>query len=261
MAPVITLLTDFGNQDGYVGVMKGVIVSICPAARLIDLTHIIPPQDLAAARFTLLTAYPYFPAGTVHLVVVDPGVGTSRRAIALQTTHGYLVGPDNGVLSGVMDQTGVIAAVVLTNADYWRSPTPSTTFHGRDIFAPVAAAIANGTPLENLGEPLHPDALVRLAIPEVQVEAAQVTGHVQHIDHFGNIITTIPAAIAHTKPWIVQVGPVEIPVGQTYSDVARGEAIALVGSHGWLEIAVHGGSAQALLQLAVGDPVRLQAAQ
>ena len=259
MTPLITLLTDFGEQDGYVGVMKGVITGLCPTANLIDLTHSIPPQNIAAARFTLLNAYSYFPKGAVHLVVVDPGVGTPRRAVALQTSCGYLVGPDNGVLSGVVDHIGVIAAVTLTNTDYWRSPNPSKTFHGRDIFAPVAAAIAKGTPLEELGNRLDPTSLVRIEIPALHTTETQVTGHVQHIDHFGNIITTIPAAIAENGSWIAQIGPVEIPVGQTYGEVERGHAIALVGSHGWLEIAVNTNSAQARFQLAIGDKVMLKA--
>ena len=169
MAPIMTLLTDFGYQDGYGGVMKGLIASSCPTAQLIDLTHSIPPQNIAAARFTLLNAYAHFPLGTVHLVVVDPGVGTTRRAIALQISHGYLVGPDNGVLSGVVDAVGAIAAVELTNPDYWRTAEPSTTFHGRDIFAPVAAHLVAGVPLEKLGATISPTSLTRIAIPQPDI--------------------------------------------------------------------------------------------
>jgi S-adenosylmethionine hydrolase len=133
----IALITDFGLQDSYVGVMKGVIATLSPTTQLIDLTHSLPPQDLYAARFTLLSAYPYLPPGTVYLVVVDPGVGTNRRAVAVQTTQGILVGPDNGVLSGVLESDPAVNAVELTNPDYWRqsSSQPSPTFHGRDIFA------------------------------------------------------------------------------------------------------------------------------
>ena len=261
MPPVITLLTDFGDRDGYVGVMKGVIVSICPEARLIDLTHNIPPQNIAAARFTLLNAYPYFPVGTVHLVVVDPGVGTARRAIALQTPRGYLVGPDNGVLSGVIDQAETVQAVELTATTYWRSPQPSSTFHGRDIFAAAAAHLAAGVDLRELGRAIAPDSLVRIAIPPPEITEDWIVGSVQHIDHFGNIVTTIPAAALTSRHWTMQVGAVEMPVGQTYGDVEIGHAIALVGSHGWVEIAVNGSSAQARLRLAIGDEVQLIAKQ
>ena len=257
MPPIITLLTDFGYRDGYVGVMKGVIVGICPDARLIDLTHDIPPQNIAAGRFTLLNAYSYFPEGTVHLVVVDPGVGTARRAIALQTPRGYLVGPDNGVLSGVIDHTEPVTAVELTEPKYWRSPHPSHTFHGRDIFAAAAAHLAAGVELPALGEAIALDSLLSIAIPQPTITAERVSGSVQHIDHFGNIVTTIPAAALGSQTWMMQVGAVEIPVGQTYGDVEIGHAIALVGSHGWVEIAVNGSSAQARLRLAIGDDVQL----
>lgn len=261
MPPVMTLLTDFGDRDGYVGVMKGVIVSICADARLIDLTHAIPPQNIPAARFTLLNAYAYFPAGTVHLVVVDPGVGTARRAIAVQTSRGFLVGPDNGVLSGVIDQAETVQAVELTAAQYWRSPHPSATFHGRDIFAAVAAHLATGVELQALGELINPKTLVRIAIPQPKIMSDRIVGSVQHIDHFGNIVTTIPAAALASQNWIMQVGAIAMPVGQTYGEVEIGHAIALVGSHGWVEIAVNGSSAQARLRLAIGDAVQLIAKQ
>jgi S-adenosylmethionine hydrolase len=259
MPPPITLLTDFGDRDGYVGVMKGVIAGICPEARLIDLTHDIPPQNLAAARFTLLNAYPYFPAGTVHLVVVDPGVGTARRAIALQLPQGYVVGPDNGVLSGVFDQVPPedIQAVELTEPQYWRSPQPSQTFHGRDIFAPVAAHLAAGVALTALGDSLDPQTLTRIAIPPAKITPQQIIGSIQHSDHFGNLITTIPVAAIADQTWVMQVGEVEIPFGKAYGEVAIGHAIALVGSHGWVEIAVNSSSAQARLRLVIGDEVQL----
>ena len=261
MPPIMTLLTDFGDRDGYVGIMKGVIVNICPEARLIDLTHTIPPQNIPAARFTLLNAHPYFPAGTVHLVVVDPGVGTARRAIALQTPRGYLVGPDNGVLSGVIDQAETVQAVELTATTYWRSPQLSHTFHGRDVFAPAAAHLAAGVKLQELGKIIDPNTLSRIAIPQPQITKDRIAGSVQYIDHFGNIITTIPATAMGSQPWIMRVGAVEMPVGQTYGDVEIGHAIALIGSHGWVEIAVNGSSAQARLRLAIGDEVQLIAKQ
>lgn len=258
MAPVITLLTDFGYQDSYVGVMKGVILGICPTATLIDLTHHIAPQNIAAARFNLLNAYPYLPQGTVHLVVVDPGVGTARRALALQTPRGYLVGPDNGVFSGILATESAIAAVALTNARYWRSPHPSHTFHGRDLFAPVAAHLAAGVDLMQLGDPIDPTSLEECFIPAPIMTEHQIEGHIQHIDHFGNLITTIPAAAVQQSGWTMHIREVRVPLGQTYGEVEMGAAIALVGSHGWLEVAVNGGSAADQLRLSVGDKLQLR---
>ncbi len=260
MTPAITLLTDFGDQDGYVGVMKGVIVGICPTVRILDLTHAVPPQNIAAARFTLLQTYRYFPPGTIHTVVVDPGVGTARRAIAVQTATGYFVGPDNGVLSGVLEEEEAIAAVALTCPAYWRTPQPSPTFHGRDIFAPVAAHLAAGVPLAALGPAIAPAGLLRLTLPTPQITDTLMIGHVQHVDYFGNLITTLKGDRLAARSWQLQVGQITMPVGQTYGDVPIGHAIAIVGSHGWVEIAVNGSSAQARLRLRVGDEIRLWAA-
>ena len=262
---IITLLSDFGLSDVYVGVMKGVIAQINPALTVVDLTHQIPPQNIAAARFSLMNAYPYFPTGTVHVAVVDPGVGSHRRGIALQLDSGFLVGPDNGLFSGVLNQNPVVEAVELTNPKYWRTLTPSTTFHGRDIFASAGAHLASGVPLEQLGEVIDPETLVQLAIPERTPTATGVAGCIQYVDHFGNLITNIPAADVQGKTWSVAVGdsPTEtlrdriIPGSQTYSDRPLGEVVALVGSHGWVEIAVNGGSAQSELQMDWGTVVEV----
>ena len=262
---IITLLSDFGLSDVYVGVMKGVIAQINPVLTVVDLTHQIPPQNIAAARFSLMNAYPYFPTGTVHIAVVDPGVGSHRRGIALQLDTGFLVGPDNGLFSGVLNQNPVVEAVELTNPKYWRTPTPSTTFHGRDIFASAGAHLASGIPLVQLGEVIDPETLVQLAIPERTPTATGVAGCIQYIDHFGNLITNIPAADVQGKTWSVAVGdsPTEtlreriIPGSQTYSDRPLGEVVALVGSHGWVEIAVNGGSAQSELQMDWGTVVEV----
>ncbi len=262
---IITLLSDFGLSDVYVGVMKGVIAQINPALTVVDLTHQIPPQNIAAARFSLINAYPYFPTGTVHIAVVDPGVGSHRRGIALQLDTGFLVGPDNGLFSGVLNQNPLVEAVELTNPKYWRTPTPSTTFHGRDIFASAGAHLASGVPLEQLGEVIDPETLVQLTIPEQTPTASGVAGCIQYIDHFGNLITNIPAADVQGKTWSVAVGdsPTEtlreriIPGSQTYSNQPVGEVVALVGSHGWVEIAVNGGSAQSELQMDWGTVVEV----
>jgi len=254
---ILTLLTDFGLQDSYVGVMKGAIAQINPQITIIDLTHTLPRQNLGAARFALMNAYPYFPDDTVHVAVVDPGVGSDRRAIALELSQGVLVGPDNGLFSGVLRQDPPLKAVELTNPNYWRSPHPSATFHGRDIFAPVGAHLANGVAIEQLGTPLDPDTLVDFPLPPYSREKQYIRGVIQSIDHFGNLITNIPAEVVEGHPWSVILGQ-EIIVGtQTYSDLPVGKAIALIGSHGWVEIAVNCGSAQQQLKLTWGDPVQL----
>ncbi|MEB3289561.1 MAG: SAM-dependent chlorinase/fluorinase [Leptolyngbya sp.] len=254
---MITLLTDFGHQDAYVGVMKGVIVSHCPTTPIVDLTHDIPPQDLWAARFQLLSVFPYFPPRTVHVVVVDPGVGTDRRALAVRLAGGCYVGPDNGILSGVLEHTPVLEAVALTNPAYWRLPQPSRTFQGRDIFAPVAAHVANGVPLSALGTAIAADSLVRLSLPPLQETEQGLTGCLQYIDHFGNAATTIPAERLGNGPWHLVWQQQTLPGVGAYNAVAPSAPLALVGSHGFLELAVNQGSAQALLGLAVGDAVSL----
>ena len=253
----IALITDFGLQDSYVGVMKGVIATLSPTTQLIDLTHSLPPQDLYAARFTLLSAYPYLPPGTVYLVVVDPGVGTNRRAVAVQTAQGILVGPDNGVLSGVLERAPALNAVELTNPDYWRQSSPqlSPTFHGRDIFAPVAAHLANGLPIDRLGPAIDPQSLVRLPLMTPTATATGWEGAVQYIDRFGNAATTIPADAVAAGRWQLTVGDLTLAGVSTYGEVAPGDGLALVGSHGFVEIAVNQGSAQQRFGLAVGDRI------
>ncbi|MFQ3614292.1 MAG: SAM-dependent chlorinase/fluorinase [Cyanobacteriota bacterium] len=255
--PWISLLTDFGLQDPYVGIMKGVIHTLAPQAELIDLTHGIPPQDVAAARFALMTAYPYLPQGTIHLAVVDPGVGSSRRAVALQIVQGYLIGPDNGLFSGILAQSPALAAVELNNSRYWRTPTPSSTFHGRDIFAPAAAHLANGIPLSELGDPLNPAELTRLDWPQPQPTPSGYQAVIQAIDHFGNCITTLPEPLLRGRNWRVWVRETWIPLVSTFASSSVGELIAVVGSSGWLEIAQNQGNASQLLHLRVGDEIRV----
>lgn len=254
---IITLLTDFGLQDVYVGVMKGVIARINPFIQTIDITHQIPPQDLATARFCLMNAYSYFPAGTVYIAVVDPGVGSHRRGVAIQFSGGYLVGPDNGVFSGVLSLSCPIAAVELTNHEYWRTPHPSSTFHGRDIFASVGAYLANGIPLQMLGNLITPETLVQLPLPCVEPTNKGLRGCIQYIDIFGNLITNIPSSAVEGKKWSVTLKELVIPQGKTYNDVELGKLVSLIGSYGWVEIAVNGGSAQSELQSNVGDEVKI----
>ena len=267
---ILTLFTDFGMRDPYVGILKGVIAQVNPWLRVIDVTHEIPPQDVGAARFALMTSYRYFPPGTVHMAVVDPGVGSQRRAVAISfqpapnQVPSFLVGPDNGLFSGVLDRTLVVAAVELTNCQYWRTPEPSSTFHGRDIFATVAAHLASGVSLEHLGAPIELDSLVSLPLPSYRVEPHGendqylIHGVIQAIDHFGNLITTIPAAAVNQAQWWLMLGPIEIASKPTYAAGRPQEVLALVGSHDWIEIAVNGGNAQRILGVGIGDPVSVQ---
>ncbi|MEG3937004.1 SAM-dependent chlorinase/fluorinase [Microcoleus sp. S36b_A3] len=264
---IITLLTDFGLSDVYVGVMKGTIAQINPQLKVIDITHQIPSQNIAAGRFCLMTAFAYFPAETVHIAVVDPGVGSKRLGVAVKCANCFLVGPDNGLFSGVLSResalakpapTGAaptkrIAAVELTNSQYWRTSEPSSTFHGRDIFAAAGAHLANGVPLEELGDAIDPASLVQLQIPNCAVTATGAVGCVQYVDRFGNLITNIPNNCIVSNNWSVIISntcdPIRIPSGKTYSDSKPGDLIAITGSDGWLEIAVNGGSAQSVLEL------------
>ncbi|WP_017651393.1 SAM hydrolase/SAM-dependent halogenase family protein [Fortiea contorta] len=254
---LLTLLSDFGDRDVYVGVMKGVVAQINSGLTIVDLTHQIPPQNIVAGRFCLMNAYSYFPEGTVHVAVVDPGVGGARRAIAVEFAQGFLVGPDNGIFSGVLSQSPAISAVELTNADYWRTPQPSKTFHGRDIFAAVGARLASGTPLQWLGREIDCQTLVSLHIRDRQKTTTGVVGYIQYIDHFGNLVSNIPKSDIQGQNWCVQVSGLRIPGRETYGDVQMGEAIALVGSHGWVEIAINGGNANLQLQINWEDTVEV----
>jgi len=276
--PLVTLTTDFGTADGYVGTMKGVILSIAPDAQLVDISHEIAPQNVRQAAYVLYTAYPFFPPHTVHLVVVDPGVGSARRPIALRTPAGYFVGPDNGVFSYVMACEPVEALVELRDPRY-RLPQVSHTFHGRDVFAPAAAHLAAGVPITALGPPvLDP---VTFPPPCLEITPEGITGEVLHADRFGNVITSIGRLVwsedelsfepafrkAGGGGWarfkageaaIVVAGREIAGVHHTYAEVAPGDVLALVGSEGHLEIAVREGSAARRLGLRSGDRVVLR---
>jgi hypothetical protein len=275
--PIVTVTTDFGTADGYVGTMKGVILSIAPDARLVDLSQDIAPQDVRQAAYVLHATYPFFPPRTVHLVVVDPGVGSARRAIALRTPKGTFVGPDNGVFSYIMAEQPVEAVVELADPRY-QLPEVSHTFHGRDIFAPAAAHLAAGVPLDALGPPV-PDPIT-LPLPQLAIDAEAISGEVLHTDHFGNVITSIgrltwrsdapgltlePAfrsgreALTLRDDGRVRAGGRVIDgIHRAYASVERGELLALVGSGGFLEVAVREGSAAERLELRPGDPIVVQ---
>jgi len=263
--PVITLITDFGQADGYVGTMKGIIVGICPEATLIDITHEIRPQAVQEAAYVLSTAAPCFPPATIHLVVVDPGVGSKRHPIVVQTERAFYVAPDNGVLGLALAQDPARLAVHLTESRY-RLPQVSATFHGRDIFAPTAAHLACGTDPREMGNPLPLSDLVSLPALQSQRKADGTwTGQILHIDHFGNLITNVQYPMSDAYPplpnnqvCVLVAGKRIMGLSRTFADVEPGELVTYVGSSGYVEIAAREGSAAAALGMDVGDPVQIE---
>ena len=265
--PVITLTTDFGSIDPYVGVMKGVVLGINPEASLVDITHQIEPQNILQGAFLLGKGYHFFPPHAIHLVVVDPGVGSSRRPIILETPRGRFVGPDNGVLSYVLtdggaqplmgkaDQVGLPAewrAYHLTNPGYWLHPL-SSTFHGRDLFAPVAGHLSLGVLPQEMGEEV--DSLTCLPVDAPTWEDDRLRGRVVHIDRFGNLITDLPSSLLDEAPQLkVDVGGSRIR--GLSANYAQGDGLlALIGSYDTLEVALKNGSAAAKLGAHIGDAV------
>ena len=267
-APLITFVSDFGLDDWFVGVVHGVLLERCPEARIVDLTHAIPPGDVSRAAFVLEAAAPDLPAGTVHLAVVDPGVGTERRAIAARARGQWFVGPDNGVLEWALADPKADVRE-LTEAKWFRSPV-SRTFHGRDVFAPVAAALARGAAGKDLGPRIQDP--VRLAAARPRLEPpdpasgggpSRLMGVIAYIDRFGNALTNLDeAAIATAFPGAPQ-GALEVHAGgrvieglaRSYGDAPVGTVVAVIGSSGRLEIAQVSGAADSRLGLGVGDHV------
>lgn len=247
--PLVTLLTDFGTADGYVAEIKGVLLSAVPEMRIVDVTHEIAPQEIESARLALARYWRRFPPGTIHLVVVDPGVGGTRAALALQSDERLLVGPDNGVLSPALLAPGARAVSL---------PVPAhaaPSFHGRDLFAPAVVQLALGVPLDSLGDPVDEPVLLRTPEPTRLADGA-VRGQIIAIDHFGNAITNCLSI----RGGVVEVGSLMLPVHHTYSDVDRGAPVALVGSSGLVEIAVRDGSAARELGLQRGSAITLRPA-
>lgn len=262
---IITLITDFGLADEYVGVMKGVILGIDPAVRIVDVTHAIEPQDAAQAAFTLAAAYPQFPKGSIHVVVVDPGVGTERRLLCLESDGHFFLGPDNGVLTQPLCRASEGGLRLLQDPAYRRREV-SPTFHGRDILAPAAAHLSRGVPAERLGPAVDREGVVRLAGMEAETAPdGAVLGRIVHIDRFGNLVTNIGRAILAaagvevpgTAARIHIGGRILAGVSETYGRVAAGMPLALIGSRGVLEIAVSSGSARDFFRSRRGDPVRV----
>jgi len=271
----IALLTDFGQQDIYVGVMKAVMRGICPSAEFIDLTHAIPPQSVRGGAIALRNSYSYCPAETVFLVIVDPGVGSARRPVAVRAGGYTFVAPDNGVLSYALAEiSGERTAIVLDNPAYRRQAV-SATFHGRDVFAPAAAYLARGdVALSQMGTPIRE--LAELPPPTLQVEGQRISGEVTHIDHFGNIITSIGElrwvdegrlviSIAEKMSARLVADNITVRVGdetiygilRAYHEIGRGGLMAQVDSNGYLEIAVNQGDAARRLNVTIGDPLEL----
>ena len=249
MPPVIALLTDFGLQDHYVGAMKGAILSMCPEATLVDVLHDVPAHDVAAGALALDSVYRHFPGGTVFVVVVDPGVGSPRRPVAVGAGRWLFVGPDNGLFTFVLEAHPSARVHLLANPLLFREPL-SPVFHGRDLFGPAAGHLARGLPLEEVGPPLADP--VRLAHPPKTRLAEGWEGAVLHVDRFGNLTTNLLeadlAALGgrELEGLEVTLGAQALPLVRSYSDVDPGAACALIGSNGRLEIAVHRGRADAL---------------
>ncbi len=272
MSNVITLTTDFGTDDVYVATMKGVILSINPRVAIVDICHAIQPQNIAQAAFVLSTAYHYFPEGTIHIVVVDPGVGTERRAVLLVTPSAFFIAPDNGVLSYIIEEASLelegqssigegqrqlghgLQAFALTNPHFWCYPV-SATFHGRDIFAPVAAHLSSGIPVQDFGEPI--DTLFTFPLPRPQIkEDGVLAGYVIHIDHFGNLITTFKQEdLPKGRIFIEVAGHIIEGISQSYAEAS--ELLAIIGSSGNLEISLKNGNAARLLRAKIGNEVSI----
>ena len=256
----ISLLTDFGLKDGYVGVMKGVIWGIAPQAQIADITHLIRPQNVLEGALVLGRAAPYFPAGTIHVAVVDPGVGTLRRPIAARLGEQIFVGPDNGLCTVVVDQArqaGSPAQFIHLDQPYYWLPEISHVFHGRDIFSPVAAHLLNGVPLEALGTPIEDPLLLDLPKPERTAQGW--CGQVLLVDAFGSLSTNLSAQhIADVKTCVVRIARREIQgLVKTFGERQPGELVAMLDSSGMLSICTVNGSAESQLGAQMGDPVEI----
>ena len=261
--PIITFTSDFGRREPYVGAVHGAILSVCPKARIVDISHEIPPHEILEGAFTLLGAYSCFPAHTVHLVVVDPGVGSKRRGIVVCTNRYRFVGPDNGIFSMIYQREEVGKVISIESEAYFRKPV-SPTFHGRDIFGPVAAQLACGTDVSDFGPEVRDYQQIDLPSTHKTGETS-LEGAILHIDRFGNAITSIsPKDLrsllpGETRPRSFAVGGQEITAHyRYYAEADRDEVFFLQGSSGYYEIAAQGKSAAFLLNLAVGARVELE---
>ncbi|MET8083249.1 SAM-dependent chlorinase/fluorinase [Micromonospora sp. NPDC005197] len=262
VTPWVSLTTDYGLTDGFVAACHGVIARIAPAARVIDVTHLVPPADVRRGAAVLAQTVPYLPVG-VHVAVVDPGVGTARRGVALATPGGLLVGPDNGLLPDAAAALGGVTAAVELTEPRWLAARVSGTFHGRDVFAPVAARLALGAPLAEAGPAVDPDGLVRLPPAVVARDAEGFTAEVLTVDHFGNVQLAAPAEVLGPLPATVRVGPPgPAPArgavrGRTFGDAPEGGLVVYVDSADLVAVAVNGGRAVDVLGVRPGDLLRV----
>ena len=263
MTQVITLTTDFGTADSYVGAMKGVLLSIAPWVQIVDICHHVPPQDILAGAMILEETCAYYPTGTIHVAVVDPGVGSSRPAVAIKTNRYTFVGPDNGLFDLALRRERIVSRVKLNNSRFQLDHV-SATFHGRDIFAPAAAYIAGGHPLASLGESV--EKLNRLDLSEPVESKDSLEVHVLRADRFGNMITDL--RVEQWRLWNPENLLVNVEIGgnsiggiqRTYSDVPTGDPVAYFGSSGRLEVGVNGGSAAAVFDIARGAAISIKMA-
>jgi S-adenosyl-L-methionine hydrolase (adenosine-forming) len=257
--PIVTFTTDFGALDGYVGALKGVVLSLAPQATLVDIAHGVPARDVAAGAVALAQAAPMFPPGTIHVAVVDPGVGGTRADLVVAAGDSFYIGPDNGVLS--LAARGPRQIYRIESPQFRREPV-SPTFHGRDVFAPAAGRLAAGAPAHDAGSPL--ETMVELGAPPLQRRGGVIEGEVIHVDGFGNLITSLPAEVVERASVDATVeidgaaGHFEPQLGRTFSDVETGALIAYIGSGGQLEIARRDGSAAGRLGAERGTIVRLR---
>jgi S-adenosylmethionine hydrolase len=255
--PIITLLTDFGSQDYFVGAMKGAILSINSGATIVDITHDIPPQDIRAAAFNLLAVHRDFPAGTIHVAVVDPGVGSARRGIVLNCAGQFFVGPDNGLFSWICEREQNFQAVHLTHEKFFRGQV-SDTFHGRDVFAPVAAALSNEVALDEFGPAVH-DLIQLESLEPKRVDGGAIEATIIHIDRFGNCVTNLTREHFADGAKLLVNGREVTSFRRFFADNSadQTELCCLFGSAGFLEIAVQDSSAEKILGARRGDPVRV----
>lgn len=258
ISSMIVLLTDFGLDDIYVGVMKGVIAGIAPHCRVIDLTHGLQPQNIAEAAYRLDASYRYFPPGSIFCCVVDPGVGSSRRALVVQAGQYVFVAPDNGLLTPVLHREPVVMVVQLDKPDYFLQEV-SATFHGRDIFAPVVAHLAAGIAVQEIGTIVEAATLVRLEYSELVAIPGGWRVTVISVDHFGNLLTNCPASLLHGHNCWIRVHTMCLErLDRTYTDVPAGEPVAYIGSGGMLELALNGGNAARIWNVKTGDEVIIE---
>lgn len=262
---IITLLTDFGLNDEYAGTMKGVILSVNPSATIIDITHNIDPHDIIQAAFTIKSSYKFFPKGTVHVVIVDPGVGGSRAIIAIEMAGHIFLAPNNGILTLLVEEGNITEIIRVDNKKFFLKSV-SRTFHGRDIFAPVSAYISSGIKINNTGTPINKNELVKLSIPKPGIsDKGELVGAIVSIDHFGNLITNIDSDCLRNfcrpdaeKKLEIKIDNSKIRgLSESYENSALNSPLVIIGSRGYLEIAINCGSAKKYFKAEKGDTIKV----